>query len=159
MSFIRTFALIMTLAMCAGWAAVQEAYVIGDGLRLREAPSQEAGVIARLERGETVTVKERRDGWAHVAAGYSQTGWVAERFIGDAAALNAQPSDSEIRSLLIARSKRGYSGSCPCPNNYDRGGRRCGGRSAYSRPGGASPLCYPSDVSAAAIQAYRNGLR
>jgi hypothetical protein len=25
-----------------------------------------------------------------------------------------------------------------------RNGRACGGRSAYSRPGGAAPLCYPS---------------
>jgi hypothetical protein len=35
-----------------------------------------------------------------------------------------------------------------------RNGRACGGRSAYSRPGGASPLCYPSDVPAAMIETY-----
>jgi hypothetical protein len=29
-----------------------------------------------------------------------------------------------------------------------RSGRACAGRSAYSRPGGAAPLCYPSDVLA-----------
>lgn len=34
------------------------------------------------------------------------------------------------------------SGSCDCPYDTDSAGRRCGGRSAYSRPGGASPVCY-----------------
>jgi hypothetical protein len=36
-----------------------------------------------------------------------------------------------------------------------RNGRVCGGRSAYSRPGGAAPFCYPSDVTAAMIESYR----
>jgi hypothetical protein len=36
-----------------------------------------------------------------------------------------------------------------------RNGRACGGRSAYSRPGGASPLCYPGDVTTAMIESYR----
>lgn len=56
-------------------------------------------------------------------------------------------SDAKIKSLLIQQSQAGYSGSCPCPDNVDRGGRRCGKRSAYSKPGGASPLCYASDVT------------
>lgn len=64
-------------------------------------------------------------------------------------------TDAEIRQILVNQSIARYSGSCPCPYNTDRGGRRCGGRSAYSRPGGASPLCYPRDVSDAAVAAYR----
>ncbi len=36
-----------------------------------------------------------------------------------------------------------------------RNGRACGGRSAYSRPGGRAPLCYPSDVSETMIKNYR----
>ena len=64
-------------------------------------------------------------------------------------------SDDRIRSILVSQSVARYSGSCACPYNRDRGGRRCGGRSAYSRPGGASPLCYPRDVSDAAVEAYR----
>src|SRR6266487_742592 len=32
---------------------------------------------------------------------------------------------------------------------------RCGGRSAYSRPGGATPYCYVADVPAAEITRYR----
>jgi len=64
-------------------------------------------------------------------------------------------SDSEIAQILIRQSQAGYSGSCPCPDNVDRAGRRCGRRSAYSRPGGASPLGYESDVTPALIAAYR----
>jgi endonuclease YncB( thermonuclease family) len=31
--------------------------------------------------------------------------------------------------------------NCPCPDDTDRAGRRCGGRSAYKRAGGAKPVC------------------
>ena len=65
-------------------------------------------------------------------------------------------SDSEIKKILIRQSIAGYSGNCPCPYNTDRAGRRCGGRSAWSRPGGASPLCYEGDVTQSRVDAYRN---
>lgn len=75
------------------------------------------------------------------------------------AALAAAPafaqSDAAIRQALIRQSIASYPGSCPCPYSTDRAGRSCGRRSAYSRPGGYAPLCYPADVSAAEIQAYR----
>lgn len=64
-------------------------------------------------------------------------------------------SDNQIRDLIIQASLASYSGNCPCPDNRDRAGRRCGARSAYSRPGGASPLCYRSDVSDAQVAQYR----
>jgi endonuclease YncB( thermonuclease family) len=31
--------------------------------------------------------------------------------------------------------------ACACPDETDRAGHRCGGRSAYLRPGGATPVC------------------
>lgn len=67
-------------------------------------------------------------------------------------------TNSEIRKELIYQSISSYSGSCPCPYNLTRNGNgsRCGGRSAYSRPGGYSPLCYPSDVTSSMILRYRN---
>ncbi|BDA71849.1 hypothetical protein CAL7716_060150 [Calothrix sp. PCC 7716] len=37
------------------------------------------------------------------------------------------------------------SGSCECPYDTDKRGRSCGGRSAYSRPGGEEPVCYIKD--------------
>ena len=71
------------------------------------------------------------------------------------AAAQARLTDDQIRDVMIRESIAAYSGSCPCPYNYDRGGRRCGGRSAYSRPGGAAPLCYRGDISKAMVDAYR----
>ena len=64
-------------------------------------------------------------------------------------------SDDEIRQILIQRSITSYSGNCPCPYNRASNGSRCGKRSAYSRPGGASPLCYPGDVTDAMVERYR----
>ena len=64
-------------------------------------------------------------------------------------------SDQAIAEQIVRRSRSSYPGSCPFPDNVDRSGRRCGGRSAYSRPGGHSPLCYASDVSACMIAEYR----
>ncbi len=64
-------------------------------------------------------------------------------------------TDAQIKQRLIRQSIASYSGSCPCPYNVDRAGRRCGARSAYSRPGGAAPLCYPSDVTPAMVRAAR----
>jgi len=64
-------------------------------------------------------------------------------------------SDAEIKQEIIRESIAGYSGSCPCPYNRDRAGRSCGRRSAYSRPGGASPVCYEDDVTTKMVSSYR----
>jgi hypothetical protein len=65
-------------------------------------------------------------------------------------------SDAEIRQQMIKESIASYSGNCPCPYNRASNGSSCGKRSAYSRPGGASPLCYPDDISQKMIDAYRH---
>lgn len=64
-------------------------------------------------------------------------------------------TDAQVKQAIIQQSIAGYSGSCPCPYSAARNGSRCGGRSAYNRPGGAAPICYASDVSAAQVAAYR----
>jgi hypothetical protein len=65
-------------------------------------------------------------------------------------------SDGQIKTILIDESIAGYSGNCPCPYSTARNGSRCGRRSAYSREGGAEPLCYPQDVSAEMVKEYRD---
>jgi len=60
------------------------------------------------------------------------------------------------RSLILRESISELSPSCPCPYNTDRAGRRCGARSAYSRPGGRSPFCYEQDVTQKMVDDYRN---
>ncbi len=67
----------------------------------------------------------------------------------------ADGTDAEVRSQMIAMSIESYSRSCPSPKTRNRAGRRCGRTSAYSRPGGASPLCYARDISDEAVAGYR----
>lgn len=58
--------------------------------------------------------------------------------------------DPTIRAA-IEGSLEAYEGACPCPYSTMRNGRRCGGRSAWSRRGARAPLCYPDDVRASSI--------
>ena len=62
-----------------------------------------------------------------------------------------------IAAIIVMASRDQYYATghpCACPDDTMRNGRACGGRSAYSRPGGAEPLCYPADVPAAVIESY-----
>lgn len=74
---------------------------------------------------------------------------------GPAAARDARPTDDEVRQRIIAESISGYLGNCPCPFNTMRNGHRCGGRSAYSRPGGRAPICFADDVTDAMVARWR----
>ena len=63
-----------------------------------------------------------------------------------------------IAALIVAPSRRSCHASgrlCACPDDRMRNGRKCGGNSAYSRPGGAAPLCYSENVSGEMIDEYR----
>jgi hypothetical protein len=66
-----------------------------------------------------------------------------------------QLTDAEIKKLLIQESIASYPGNCPCPYNTARNGSSCGRRSAYSKAGGYSPLCYPKDVTPEMVKEYR----
>jgi hypothetical protein len=68
-------------------------------------------------------------------------------------------SDAQVKQQIIRQSLAAYPGPCPCPYSVMRNGRSCGGRSAYSRPGGYAPICYPADVSQAEVAAWRNAHR
>jgi hypothetical protein len=67
-------------------------------------------------------------------------------------------SDAQIATIIVRQSRGAYYASghpCACPEDLARDGSRCGRRSAASRPGGAAPYCYPSDVPRAEIEGYR----
>lgn len=64
-------------------------------------------------------------------------------------------SDDQVRERMIQESLGTYNGPCPCPYNTMRNGTSCGNRSAYSKPGGASPLCYKKDISDEAVRGWR----
>ncbi|MFT6674547.1 MAG: hypothetical protein ACJAVM_000730 [Sulfitobacter sp.] len=112
------------------------------------------------------------DGWSKVSgqiSGTPVTGWMASRYVSlTPPAASGKPTSKPKRSVavptsreitrarkdLIQQSIANYSGNCPCPYNRDRGGRKCGKRSAWSKPGGYAPLCYDSDVSRSRLTAY-----
>ena len=60
----------------------------------------------------------------------------------------------DVKNEMIEASVAQYAGSCPCPENADRAGRRCGRRSAWHRGGGQAPLCYPDDIPDELALAY-----
>jgi hypothetical protein len=67
-------------------------------------------------------------------------------------------TDAQIADQIIKASRTAYLATghpCACPYDHARNGSICGGRSAYSRPGGAEPKCYPKDVKPADIAGYR----
>ena len=134
----------------------ERAFVAANTLNIRAGAGPENEIIGRLSRGSEVTIVERAGEWVRLSPTDGHNGgWVSSSYLNGEAPPPERTSDSQIRQLLMQQSLAYYSGSCPCPYNVDRAGRRCGRRSAYSRPGGASPMCYPSDVSDAQIQAYR----
>ena len=71
----------------------------------------------------------------------------------------ADLSDDQVKKLMIEDSIRRYRGSCPCPYNLAKNGSRCGKRSAWNRGGGASPLCYDTDISNEMVKSYRARLK
>ena len=79
-------------------------------------------------------------------------------FATDAPRYGVHGSDAEIRQAIIRHSIAQYQATghpCACPYNSMRNGRSCGDRSAYSRPGGASPLCYANDVTDRMVADWR----
>lgn len=70
-------------------------------------------------------------------------------------------SENQIKDRIINKSISSYLSSvgvCPCPYSKDRIGRLCEKRSAWSRPGGNTPICYISDVTKDMVQSYREKL-
>jgi hypothetical protein len=64
-------------------------------------------------------------------------------------------SDAEVKRAIINDSISAYPGNCPCDYNYDRAGRKCGKRSAWSKPGGYQPICYDYEISDEMLREWR----
>jgi uncharacterized protein YraI len=144
-------------------------YVTGSRVALRSGPSTSEGLIDRLDSGRQVFLLREKGDWSKVRDKRTQReGWIASRFLADQQRRvekepdpprepQAAPAipDPVIVQRIIEESVASYPGSCACPFSTDRRGRRCGARSAYSKPGGYAPICYARDVSPAMIQAFR----
>ncbi len=64
-------------------------------------------------------------------------------------------NDAQVKKAIIQESIDSYPGNCPCPYSTASNGSRCGRRSAYSRPGGYAPICYPGDITQDMIREWR----
>lgn len=88
--------------------------------------------------------------FAHYAAVEKQQAQQAKMVLGAiavgaavyAACHNGGCSGNNGYSQANYSGSTGYTGNCPCPYDRDAAGKLCGARSAYSRSGGASPVCY-----------------
>lgn len=138
--------------------------VTGSGVRLRSGPNTQSNILGKAGRGMTVQVIGTEGRWAKLAHPLGDQVWIHRDYLATPKAYQALqtsarttaapsvPNPNVIRDALIQRSIAHYPGNCPCPYNRDRAGRKCGKRSAYSRPGGHSPLCYRSDVTEAMVR-------
>ena len=64
-------------------------------------------------------------------------------------------SDDQVRQRIIDDSVASYPGTCACPFNTARNGSSCGVRSAWSKAGGYSPICYKKEVTKEMVKAWR----
>ena len=144
-------------------------FVTATSLNVRSAPDPSGEILGKIPNGHQIAVIDETNGWLLVQSAAAGRGWVSGQYTSATrptpvavpapqALVSATPPSinrDAIIQKIIERSIRNYSGSCPCPYNTMRSGRRCGGNSAYSKPGGRSPICYPSDVTEAMIAAFR----
>lgn len=68
-------------------------------------------------------------------------------------------SDAQVKKEIIAESIADYPGTCACPYNQARNGSACGKRSAWSKAGGYSPICYADEVTKEMIKTWRERQR
>lgn len=125
--------------------------------RMRAGPSTDAPVVTSVPKATAIISSGQEGRWHQVSyGGYS--GWIREDLLTSDApaapppktttkppAVKAPPS-SLARQTVPDRTgdpiRDPYVGRCDCPYDLMRNGRRCGGNSAYSKPGGRNPQCY-----------------
>ena len=150
-------------------------YVSGKRVGFRSGPSTTDPIADRFDAGRKVFLMEQAGDWSRIRDDLTQReGWIATRFLSETeikttatpAKREKVPEEIEVAipvvpdtvliQRIIAESLDSYPSSCACPYSRDRAGRRCGKRSAYSKPGGYSPVCFPGDVTKAMIEAFRS---
>lgn len=147
-------------ALTASTAGARDMRVIVDRANVRAEPDQESPMLWRVVCGDVVALVAERGRWREVADPASgRRGFVRADLLGPAtreaacptlgggaprsrgpAALPRQPPVE--RAARASGPRAPLVGRCLCPYDLDRAGRRCGARSAYSRPGGARPVCF-----------------
>ena len=119
---------------------------------MRVEASTKSKIITVIDKGQLVKVLNVRGDW-HSIDYRNRTGWISSNLLSSEKPV-IKPAPTTTRTLPaqaaapVRQSRAGqptrqpYVGTCDCPYDLMRNGRRCGGRSAYSRPGGRNPQCY-----------------
>lgn len=164
----RVLVVTCLLAISSAALALDTGFVDANALNVRTGPGTTYQVVRSISKGTRVTVVaySRNRNWCSVSAG-NIGGWVTCRYLkivtgfapsqepkGPAQTFNCTIPIPTLKDQMIRESIAKYQGSCPCNYSTDKAGNRCGGRSAWSRPGGASPLCRPSDISDDAVREF-----
>jgi len=165
-----------------GPSIVAKRFVKGRKVALRDGPGKTFGILDRYDIGRELEVSEEQGDWSQVRDVLTRReGWIATALLsaetpspqapkkenpksegsgsdnGSAPSVPSLPQipNSVVVQRIIAESIAMYPGSCACPYNTDRAGRRCGKRSAYNRGGGYAPVCFAGDVSSEMVEAFR----
>ncbi|MGV1910363.1 SH3 domain-containing protein [Agrobacterium vitis] len=122
--------------------------------KLRQSPSKTAAVIWTVPKNTAVVSLAQASGWHRVQVSQF-TGWIQGSALGVSRPAAVKPkSEKSLKEPIVPvrplepthragqPMRDPYVGTCDCPYDLMRNGRACGGRSAYSRPGGRSPQCY-----------------
>ena len=118
-------------------------------VRIRAASSTSAAIVWTAPTGSEVRSLGQEGQWHQVKVGPYE-GWIHGDFLTEdrpvARENRPAPPAPLARSVPMRRTgepaRDPYVGRCDCPYDLMRNGRRCGGRSAYGRPGGRSPQCF-----------------
>lgn len=125
---------------------------VAQRANMRAEPSTKSQIITVIDKGQLVKVLNVRNDW-HSIEYRNRAGWISSRLLtGDkpiikpaptaARALPAQATAPVRQNRSGQAVRQPYRGTCDCPYDLMRNGRRCGGNSAYSKPGGRNPQCY-----------------
>ncbi|RWQ29769.1 MAG: SH3 domain-containing protein, partial [Mesorhizobium sp.] len=117
-----------------------------------QVPDTGARIITTLPLGDLVQTNGQQGDWYNVTVS-ARNGWIHGDYLSEAkpveltsttpvapaaasddGTVSEHASGDPVRDAVVGR--------CDCPYDLMRNGRLCGGRSAYSKPGGRSPVCY-----------------
>ncbi|MCJ8323301.1 MAG: SH3 domain-containing protein [Rhizobiales bacterium] len=116
-------------------------YISKNSVNVRALPNVHSQKVGNLKLNTRVAYFAIINNWYQIFnPSTQQLGWVLGSLLADQQqniSVKPAPLSSGFEPIRPA-----YYGTCDCPYDRASNGSRCGGRSAYSRPGGRSPICY-----------------
>lgn len=127
-------------------AALGYKYISKNSVNVRALPTVKSQKLGNLKRNTQMNYYQFKAGWYQIKIPNSQImGWIRADLLADAKPKIKPKSEPPLPLKTAKKSgprRSPYYGTCDCPYDRAKNGSRCGGRSAYSRPGGRSPVCY-----------------